>query len=705
MNGLVGHGALLLSLAFLVMGIVVVPIALRRGRGDLVAIAYGSVYANFLLVSAAAAAMVIALVTHDFSVSYVAQVGSRATPLFYTIISLWGALEGSILFWAWVLALYSTLVVSLNRRRAGTLVPYAAMVLLAVSLFFAILLVGPADPFQVVFPVPPDGPGPNPLLQNHILMGVHPPLLYLGYVGMSVPFAFAIGALLSGEAESNDWIRLTRNWTVLTWGFLSAAIIAGMWWSYEVLGWGGYWAWDPVENASFLPWLTATAFLHSAMVQERRSMLRLWNINLVVGTFVLTILGTFLTRSGIISSVHAFTTGTIGWYFLAFIAVVLLATLALVAGTSDRLRTTGSLDSAASRETVFLLNNLFLTAFMLTVLVGTLYPLVAEAVRGVKVSVGAPFFNRMTLPMIAALLFLMGVGPALPWKSASRAELRAKLLPPAAGAVLLAAVAIAMGIHNFYGLLAFAFVGYSATANLREFWIGARARRTVHGEGWSTALVRLVAGNRRRHGGYIAHLGVFLVARGVTASSSLRTENEATLKPGETLTVAGRTVRLRDVWGREEPQRSVVGATMEVLRGGRVVGETTPQQSDEHSLAAMMVGREVLLTVEKEDAQPKQAVLQVEGLRVKDKRDHEAVAGVSFEVHAGETLGIAGVQGNGQTELVEALTGLTHSYGGKVILDGQDVTNATPRRMVDAGIAHVPEDRHQFGMIESYAIA
>ncbi len=447
------------------------------------------------------------------------------------------------------------------------------------SLFFAILLVGPADPFRLVFPVPADGPGPNPLLQNHILMGVHPPLLYLGYVGMSVPFAFAVGALLSGEAESNDWIRLTRNWTVLTWGFLSAAIIAGMWWSYEVLGWGGYWAWDPVENASFLPWLTATAFLHSAMVQERRSMLRLWNINLVVGTFVLTILGTFLTRSGIISSVHAFTTGTIGWYFLGFIALVLIATLALVAGTSEKLRTVGHLDGIASRETVFLLNNLFLTSFMLTVLVGTLFPLVAEAVRGVKVSVGGPFFDRMTLPMIVALLFLMGVGPALPWKNASSAELRAKLLPPAAGAAVLLVVALLMGIRNPYGLLAFTFAGYAAAANLREFWIGARARRTAHGESWPVALVKLIAGNRRRHGGYIAHLGIFFVALGVAASSSLRTENEATLKPGETLTVAGRTVRLRVVWGREEKQRSVVGATMEVLDGGRVVGTMEPRMN------------------------------------------------------------------------------------------------------------------------------
>jgi cytochrome c-type biogenesis protein CcmF len=578
-NGLVGRDALLISLPFIVLGIIAVPTAILRGRREWIAIAYGSVLANFLLVSAAAGAMIVALVTHDFSVSYVAQVGSRATPLFYTIISLWGALEGSILFWGWVLSLYALLVVWLNRERPGDLVPYSAMVLLAVSLFFAILLVGPANPFNPVFPVPADGPGPNPLLQNHILMGIHPPLLYLGYVGMSVPFSFAVGAVLSGEAESNDWIRLTRNWTVASWGFLSAAIIAGMWWSYDVLGWGGYWAWDPVENASFLPWLTATAFLHSAMMQERRSMLRVWNVNLIVGTFALTILGTFLTRSGIISSVHAFTTGTIGYYFLTFIALVLLTALAIVAGHSDRLRTTGRLDSAASRETVFLLNNLFLTAFMLTVLVGTLFPLVAEAVRGVKVSVGGPFFNRMSLPLISALLFLMGVGPALPWKAATRAELREKLVPPVSGAVVLAAIAILMGIRNFYGLLVFTFVGYSAAANLREYWIGVRARRAAHAEGWATAVVRLVAGNRRLYGGYNAHIGVFFVALGITASSSLRSEREATLKPGETLTLSGRTVRLKSVWGREEKQRSVVGATVDVMDGDRIRATLQPRMN------------------------------------------------------------------------------------------------------------------------------
>jgi cytochrome c-type biogenesis protein CcmF len=570
---------MLVSFVFVALGVVAAPLGIRQHRREWIQLSYGAVYANCLLVTIAALTMVRALVTHDFSVSYVAQVGSRATPLFYTVISLWGALEGSILFWAWVLGMYGAAVVWINRKRPGNLVPYAACTLLALSCFFAILLVGPANPFLAVSPIPADGPGPNPLLQNHILMGVHPPLLYLGYVGMSVPFAFAVGAMFSGEVLTDDWIRITRRWTLASWGFLSAAIIAGMWWSYEVLGWGGYWAWDPVENASFLPWLTATAFLHSAQVQERRGMLRLWNLNLVVGTFVLTILGTFLTRSGILQSVHAFTQGSIGYFFLGFIALLLVAALFMVWGNSDRLRTSGRLESASSRETVFLLNNLFLTAFMFTVLVGTLYPLIGEAIRGVKVSVSEPFYNRNALPMVLALLFLMGVGPALPWGSASKADLRSKLVPPVAGAVLFGAIGWLAGTRGLFAEMAFVFVGYAAVANLREYWIGMSARHSAHGEGWGTALARLVAGNRRRYGGYMAHIGVLFVALGIAASSSFRSEREATLKRGETLTVSGHTVRLKDVWGREEPQRYVIGATMEILSGGAVIGTLQPRMN------------------------------------------------------------------------------------------------------------------------------
>jgi cytochrome c-type biogenesis protein CcmF len=316
------------------------------------------------------------------------------------------------------------------------------------------------------------------------------------------------------------------------------------------------------------------------MVQERRNMLRLWTLNLCVATFVLTILGTFLTRSGILSSVHAFTTGAIGYYFLAFIAIVLAVTLVLVAGNSDRIKTTGRLGGAASRETVFLLNNLFLTAVMLTVLVGTLYPLVAEAIRGVKVSVGEPFFNRMAIPAMVALIFLMGVGPALPWGSTSWSDAKKRITPPLIGALILGAIGIMAGARSIYPILAFAFVGYAAMGNLREYWIGMRARRRAHGESWPVAFIRLMRGNTRRYGGYVAHIGVLLVAMGITASATFRTEREATLVPGQSMTVAGRTIRLKNVWGREEPQRSVIGATLDVLaKNGAVVGTIEPKMN------------------------------------------------------------------------------------------------------------------------------
>lgn len=580
MTRILGITTIWIALGMAALGIVVGVLGLLRKRQELVAAALQTVYINFVLLTVSMAAMIYGLVTHDFSIGYVAQVGSRSTPLFYTVISLWGALEGSILFWGWVLAMYSAVVVYANRKREGGLIPWSAVVLLCIGSFFYILLVGPANPWHLVTPVLADGPGPNPLLQNHILMAVHPPLLYLGYVGMTVPFAFAIGALLSHEIHSDDWIKLTRRWTLSAWAFLSLAIVAGMWWSYEVLGWGGYWAWDPVENASFMPWLTATAFLHSVMVQERRGMLKLWNVNLIVSTFLLTILGTFLTRSGIISSVHAFTTGTIGYYFLAFIALCVVVSLVLVAGNSEELRSEGRLDAAASRETVFLFNNLFLTGFTFVVVLGTLFPLVAEAFKGVKVTVGAPFFNKMTLPICVSLLFLMGVGPSLPWKVATREQLRRAFLLPGGVALLVAVTCVVSGMRDAYGISAFTFASFALVCNVREYVSGAMARTRAHGEVFPVALVRLVAGNRRRYGGYLAHIGIILVAVGITASSSFRFEREATLAPGQVMPVKGDlSVRLKSMWGKEEPQRQVVGADVELLRNGVVIGTLDPRMN------------------------------------------------------------------------------------------------------------------------------
>jgi cytochrome c-type biogenesis protein CcmF len=600
---ILGASAVMVALGVAIAGMVMAVMGARLRRAELVRGAYAATYVNFGLLSLASLAMVWALVTHDFSVSYVAQVGSRSTPLFFTVISLWGALEGSILFWGLVLAGFSAVAVwygthskaiarGPSAAEVERLMPYATAILLGIGVFFYLLLVMPANPFRLVSPAPLDGPGPNPLLQNHILMGVHPPLLYLGYVGMSVPFAFAMGALLAG-VSGGAWINLTRRWATTAWIFLTAAIIAGMWWSYEVLGWGGYWVWDPVENASFLPWLTATAFLHSAMVEERRGMLRVWNLSLITAAFALTILGTFLTRSGILSSVHAFAEGEIGYWFLAFIAIVLISSLALVAGRSDQLRTEGRLDAVASRETAFLLNNLLFSVFTFTVLLGTLFPLVAEAVRGVKVSVGEPFFNRMTLPLCMALLFLMGVGPALPWRTAPRDVVRRELAVPAALAVVVAlAVAILVG-WNGYAILTFAFGTFALAVNLRQFTIGAGARMRAHGEAAPVALVRLVGANRRRYGGYLAHVGAITAAVAIGASSAFKSESEATLRKGETMSLRGHTIRLDELWGRQEPQRFVLGADVTVLKEGEAAGRLDPRlnfyQTSEQPIATPAV--------------------------------------------------------------------------------------------------------------------
>ncbi|HUP88679.1 MAG TPA: heme lyase CcmF/NrfE family subunit, partial [Longimicrobiales bacterium] len=451
--------------------------------------------------------------------------------------------------------------------------------LLGVQSFFFMLLIGPANPFHAMArPIPLDGLGPNPLLQNHILMAIHPPFLYMGYVGMTVPFAFAMGALFSGQLD-DTWLRETRRWTMTAWMFLSLAIMMGMWWSYEVLGWGGYWAWDPVENASFMPWLTATAFLHSVMVQERRNMLRVWNLALIIATFTLTILGTFLTRSGVLSSVHAFSEGDIGKYFLAFIGVVMLVSLMMLTGRSTELRTEGKLDNPVSRETVFLVNNLLLTGFMFTVLLGTLFPLIAEAIRGVKVSVGGPFFNRMTIPICASLLFLVGVGPALPWRGASGEYLKKRFSPPGIALVVAGILSIIIGARSPYAILAFAFAGWAFASNLQEFVLPARMRMKAHGENPAQAVFRLIGSNTRRYGGYIAHIGVIAVALGIAASSEFRTEKQATLTPGQSMQVRGYEIRFDKMWGKEEPQRVVVGSDLTVLRNGKQIGTMDPRMN------------------------------------------------------------------------------------------------------------------------------
>jgi cytochrome c-type biogenesis protein CcmF len=572
---LLGRVSLTLGLAFALYGAAASCVGARRRHPALIASGRGAVYAVFGLVSFAVLLMEAALVGRDFSLAYVARNGSRGTPLLYTVIALWGALEGSILLWLWLLAALTVLVVVLERRAAGDALPYATGVLLAIAAFFLGLAAFPADPFTTVVPPPADGRGPNPLLQNHPLMAIHPPCLYAGYVGWAVPYAFAMAALFTGRLEAG-WVRTVRRWALVAWGCLTLGILLGGWWSYEVLGWGGYWAWDPVENASLLPWLTGTAFLHSVMIQERRRMFKVWNLALVITTFALTIFGTFLTRSGILSSVHAFSQSTIGPLFLGFIALIALASFGLLAARSGGLPAEGDLDAFVSRESAFLLNNLLLLGFAFAVFLGTLFPLLSEAVRGVKVSVGEPFFNKVNVPIGLLLVFLMGVGPLIAWRRASLESLRRNVSGPLALAGLGAGGASFLGVRGLTPLLAFAGAAFAAAAVVQEFVRGARARRQLTGEGYLTALAALPRRSRRRYGGLIVHLGVVLVVVGIAASSLFKQEKEVTLARGETLTLGRYALRFEGLRGWEEPHRFVVEATVAVARAGRALGSLRP---------------------------------------------------------------------------------------------------------------------------------
>ena len=572
MNAALGSGGVVLGAGASVLGIVTLAAGLRQRRPLL--LRQGRTYALFALVGAIVAviAMERALITRDFSLEYVANNGSTRTPRLYNVATLWAALEGSILLWTLVLTGYTAVVVRRFRDRLGDpLVGWALLTLLGVCLFFFALMLGPANPFERVDGlVPSDGPGPNPLLQNHPLMAFHPPMLYLGYVGFTVPFAFAVAALVTGRV-GEGWLLETRRWTLFAWGFLTVGIVLGAWWSYEVLGWGGYWAWDPVENASFLPWLTGTAYVHSVMVQERRGMLRVWNLSLLCATFALTILGTFLTRSGVLESVHAFTESSIGAWLLTFFALVVAVTLGLIGWRGDRLRAPGRIDSPLSREAAFLMNNVVFAAFAGFVLFGTVWPLIVEALNGDRISVGVPYFDRMATPVGLVLLFLMAMAPALPWRAASTELLSQRLLWPAwAGAASLV-LALVLGARGVAPLVAFALGGFAAGAAVRQLALATRR------QGW-----RGLVG--RTNGGMVVHLGVVLVAVGLAASGSYDHEAELTLAPGETATVAGHEITYVGTETIEEPNKAVVKASV------RVDGSTYAPALNEFRFGSQAIG-------------------------------------------------------------------------------------------------------------------
>ena len=509
LNSAVGRAGLMLMLGASVFGALAVLYGIRKGDKKLLRQSPRYAWLALAGITLSVVMMQRALITRDFSMAYIQQVGSPDTPALYNFAAMWSALEGSILLWAFVLTGFTAAVAWRFRKRTDdVLVGWALIVMFVVTAFFAMVSFGPADPFSngVAGFNPATAPGPNPLLQNHILVLFHPPILYLGFVGFTVPFAFAIAALVTGRL-GEGWLLETRRWALFSWSFLTIGILLGGWWSYEVLGWGGVWAWDPVENASLLPWLTGTAYIHSVLVQERRGMLRVWNLSLLVATFSLTILGTFLTRSGVIESVHAFGDGPVGAWFLSFFGLIVVVSLGLIAWRGDRLRSPGSIDSPLSREGAFLANNVLFTVFAFVVLLGTLFPLLVEVLDDRRTIVGAPYFDRLSMPIGLMLLFLMAIAPVLPWRKASTELLRDRLFWPAwagAGALVFS---VAVGATGWAPLVAFALAGFAAGAAVRQIAIATRR------QGW-----RGFVG--RANGGMMVHIGVIMIAVALASSNS-----------------------------------------------------------------------------------------------------------------------------------------------------------------------------------------
>jgi cytochrome c-type biogenesis protein CcmF len=514
----------------------------RSGRRELVVSGRRAIYCLAALMVASTAVLQAAFLRSDFSYALVAEGSSTDTPTFYKVTAMWATQDGSLLLWALLLSLFSSAVLFLTRRSLREIAPYATAVLAVVAGFFLLLMVGWENPFGTLQTPPPEGAGLNPLLRHPAMM-IHPPMLYTGYVGFAVPFAFAVGALITRNTGA-DWIRATRKFALVAWTFLGLGIMLGALWSYTELGWGGYWAWDPVENASVMPWLVGTAFLHSIMVQEKRGMLKVWNVSLIIATFVLALLGTFLVRSGILDSIHAFGASTIGVQFLVFIALVLVASTALVISRLPHLRSEARLDSLLSREAFFMLNNLVLVGLCLVIFWGTFFPLISEAVTGTKASVGPPWFSRLTTPLALVLVALMGIGPVIPWRKITPAGLRRAFMWPvlATGVVLAALLALTPAGHRPLALLMFCLVGFVLAVVVQEFWRGTAARRTMTGDPWPRALSRLLARNRRRYGGYIAHAGLVVLFLGVAASSAFLHQRDVRLSPGQTFSNGGYTI-------------------------------------------------------------------------------------------------------------------------------------------------------------------
>ena len=565
-----GRAALALALGLSLYTLTAGGLGAYAGRRRLADSARNALYACFGATAVAAVVLLNAFRTRDFSFSYVAEHSSRALPFPYEYTAFWGGQAGSLLLWLLVLTGLGGAAVALNRHLTTEVLPWTVPVLGGVASFFALLVVFVASPFETQA-APADGAGLNPSLQNPYMM-IHPPLLYLGYVGLTIPFAFAAAALLSGRTDER-WIVATRRWTIVAWTALGVGILLGAKWAYEEVGWGGYYAWDPVENAALMPWLASTAFLHSVMVQEKKNMLRVWNVALVALAFCLSIFGTFLTRSGLINSIHSFAQSPIGAWFLGFICLIAVFSIALIAWRLPLLRAQTKLESIASREAAFLYNNLLLVAFTLTILWGVAFPLLSEAVRGEAVTVGPPYYDFFLKAFGLPLLLLMAIGPLVAWRRTSLAALRKTVLWPAVAAIAVGCALVAFGAGSSVpGLLAYTFSAFVVAAIVLEFERGTRARKALGASSWWAAFSGLVARNRRRYGGYVVHAAVVLLAIGVAGSSAYGATRIQRLTAGDTMRIRGYDLTYLGSEQRRAANHQELRARVAVSRDGKRLG-------------------------------------------------------------------------------------------------------------------------------------
>jgi cytochrome c-type biogenesis protein CcmF len=571
-----GSFSLLLALIAAVYAIVAGIIAIRTRNPLLTKSARHAGIAVFLLVTLAVACVEHLFFTNNFSMAYVAEHSNRDLPAFYKFAALWAGQEGSLLFWSWLLSIYAFFALFLNRHKHPELMPYVGVVLASIQVFFLTLNNFVANPFQVLGHASAggaltvvsqaDGHGLTPLLQ-YSEMVIHPPMLYLGYTGFSVPFAFAMAALL-GRYPGEKWIHITRRWTMVAWGFQTIGVLLGAHWAYAVLGWGGYWAWDPVENASLLPWITATAFLHSVMMQEKRGMMKVWNVWLVFTTFMLCILGTMLTRSGVVSSIHAFAQSSIGTWFSSFLAIVFVACLLAFWKNRDYLRSDNQLDSLVSRESSFLFNNLILLAACFAVLWGTLFPVFSEWVQGTKISVGPPFFNKVNVPIALFLLLLTGVGPLLAWRKTSLDGLKRNFAWPLAGGIFAGIVAVVFGMRQIYPLICLILSVFVTLTIAAEFLRGARVISARSGINVLAAIGQLTMRNTRRYGGYVVHFGMVLIFIGI-AGSAFNKDVQQDMPPGAHMKLGPYDIVSQNFDQVRTPNYQSERATLEVFRNGK----------------------------------------------------------------------------------------------------------------------------------------